>query len=95
MNDVGVDDRDADEDDALEVPGEHPKQREQGVAAEPAVAADEEDRDRLARDRARRAACSSGLRAAAVASGHRPRSPRPPGEGSSLSSRRIAWTTRL
>ena len=31
------------------MPGEHPEAREQRVAAEPAVAADEEDRDRLLR----------------------------------------------
>ena len=36
-----------DEDDALEVAREHPEAGEERVAAEPAVAADEEDRDRL------------------------------------------------
>ena len=46
---VGVDDRDADEHDALEMPGEHPQQREQRVPAEAAVAADEQDGDRPAR----------------------------------------------
>ena len=53
LNDVGVDHRDADEDDALEVAREHAQQREQRVPPEAAVAADEEDRDRLARGPAR------------------------------------------
>ena len=42
-----VDDGDRAEDDALEVPGEHAQQREERVPPEAAVAADEEDRDRL------------------------------------------------
>ncbi len=42
-----VDDRDRAEHDPLEVMGKHPKQGEERVPSEPAVAADEEDRDRL------------------------------------------------
>ena len=52
---VGVDDRDAHEHHALEVPREHAEQREQRVPAEPAVAADEEDGHRVRRATARRA----------------------------------------
>ncbi len=48
---VGVDHGDADEDHALEVAGEHAEQHQESVTAEPAVAADEEDRHRPARIR--------------------------------------------
>ncbi len=52
---AGVDDRDREEHDALEVVREHAEQREERVTAEPAVAADEDDRDGLRSDRSARA----------------------------------------